>query len=396
MESFNQRIPATTLRNLAPEVVCILCLLCTSGCWAPLHTYAIPASALPDTYRIPRKGFGPALNFANLTARPSPDYILGPNDVLDVTVPDLFEGAEVRPLRVQVMANQEVHLPLVGAVRVGGRNLLEAQKTITDAYADGIFEIPRVNVSLAQKATVEVLVLGEVNNPGIKSLPKYQNDVGHALAAAEGIGELAEDMIEIHRRIQSLSDGGPRLASEEYDENPDDPKKILRISLRNPPAEPIHEQDILLNPGDVVVVPSRRHEVFWVVGQLDQSNLVRFTLGDRERELGAGLVLPRDRDIDVVTAVAMAGYIDPIDSPTTVTVQRNRPFGDPILIRVDLIRARYSRRETILVEPGDIIYVNPDAPWWLRRTFDRIIPDLILLPYAEALSRALIGKRGSN
>ena len=48
-----------------------------------------------------------------------------------------------------------------------------------------------------------------------------------------------------------------------------------------------------------------------------------------------------DAVIDVVTAVSMAGYIDPIDSPTTVTVHRMLPNGPPLLIHVDLIKARF-------------------------------------------------------
>jgi hypothetical protein len=96
-------------------------------------------------------------------------------------------------------------------------------------------------------------------------------------------------------------------------------------------------------------------------------------------------VLPRDREVDVVTAVAMAGYIDPIDSPTTVTVHRRLPDGQPLLIRVDLIKARYDYRETVLVQAGDIIYLNPDLPWWLRRTFDRVVPELIIEAYRRAL-----------
>jgi hypothetical protein len=158
---------------------------------------------------------------------------------------------------------------------------------------------------------------------------------------------------------------------------------ILRIPLRGMPPEAIPPGEIIVQPGDVVVVPSRSNEVFFVVGRLNQTNLVRFTLGDRERELGTGLVLPREREIDVVTAVAMAGYIDPIDSPTTVTVHRVMPDGRPMLIHVDLIAARYDPRETVLVRPGDIIYLNPDAAWWWRRTIDRVVPELILVPYRK-------------
>ena len=72
------------------------------------------------------------------------------------------------------------------------------------------------------------------------------------------------------------------------------------------------------------------------------------------------------------------------------------PGGDPFLIHVDLIKARYDGRETVLVQAGDIIYLNPDNAWWMRHTFERIVPDLITIPYAAALDRWLIGRRGTN
>lgn len=89
----------------------------------------------------------------------------------------------------------------------------------------------------------------------------------------------------------------------------------------------------------------------------------------------------------MVKAVAMAGYIDPIDSPTTVTVHRIMPDGMPLLIMVDLIKARYNPLETVLVEPGDIIYLNPDHNWWMRRTLDRVLGSLITVPYQQLLIR---------
>ena len=128
--------------------------------------------------------------------------------------------------------------------------------------------------------------------------------------------------------------------------------------------------------------------MFFVVGKLSPTNFVRFSLGTEDRDLGNGFILPRDRDVNVVTAVAMAGYIDPIDSPTTVTVQRTKPDGTPMLIHVDLIAARFDRKEDIMVQPGDIIYLNPDANWWFRRTFDRIVPGLILFPYRRSILTA--------
>jgi hypothetical protein len=147
---------------------------------------------------------------------------------------------------------------------------------------------------------------------------------------------------------------------------------IITISLRGQ-SYPISPDDVVLHPGDVVVVPRKTDEVFYVVGPLSEQSRIRFSVGDRDREIGNGLLLPPDREIDVVTAVAMAGYIDPIESPTTVTVHRCGPDGMPMLVKVDLIAARSDPRETILVQPGDIIYLNPDHWWYWRRTADRVI-----------------------
>ncbi len=149
-------------------------------------------------------------------------------------------------------------------------------------------------------------------------------------------------------------------------------ESIVRIPLRgeNGITKPC---DVILNSGDVIVIPSRTDKVFFVVGPLSDRNSLRFSVNDRDREIGSGLLLPDDREIDVVTAVAMAGYIDPIESPTTVTVHRVLPDRSPLLIRVDLIAARSDPQENVMVQAGDIIYLNPDGWWYGRRMMDRII-----------------------
>lgn len=161
---------------------------------------------------------------------------------------------------------------------------------------------------------------------------------------------------------------------------------IVRIPLRGLETRPVRPEEVVLGPNDVVVVPKKPQEVFYVVGQLSSVNRTRFTVGDKEREIGAGFLLPADREIDVITAVAMAGYIDPIDSPTTVTVHRRGPHGESLLILVDLIDARTDARENVLVQPGDIIYLNPDAPWYFRRVFDQVIVRALGVAIGRAIS----------
>ena len=444
----------------------LLCLAPASGCYAPLHTHGIPARELPDSYRTPVRTAGEPLNFATLTMPTQEEYILGPDDVLEVTIhPRVYPEEDTRPMRVSVMASGNIQLPLVNTVHVAGLNRLQAHEAITKAYQEqGQLKGPDVNITLVEKSTITVLVYGEVRTPGPYKLAKGETDVAHAIAAAGGLTENASTEIQVHRRrslqggtspgqheprlsdrtklkqnrshelvgagepdtavliLAELDNGetpgasehkvgsailpaaaheghsaatdepgldvvGQPLVAELYHsggpETPlpahgmrDETNGVLKIPLRGLAPDALRPEDVTLNTNDVVNVPSRKDEVFYVVGKLNPQNFVR--LISNGRELGGGFLLPRDREVDVVTAVAMAGYIDPIDSPTHISVQRQGPDGQPMMITVDLFKARYDRRENLLVQAGDIVYLDPDACWWTRRTFDRLIGGLFI------------------
>ncbi len=126
--------PLPMLRVL---VLVSLGLFAGGGCWAPLVSPAIPACSLPDSFRTPIRTAGPPLNLASLSIPPQLDYILGPGDVLEVVIHDLYPGQPVHPVRVQVMGSGQIHLPIVGAVYVNDKNLMQAHVVINSAYADG-------------------------------------------------------------------------------------------------------------------------------------------------------------------------------------------------------------------------------------------------------------------
>ena len=377
--------PLVIQNTLAGFLIILLC-----GCWAPLLSPGIPASQLPETYRTPNRTAGKPLNYASLTVPATGDYLLGPGDILDITVFPNQPIATVRPLRVQINSGGEIYLPQIGSVPITGLTLLQANKEIQDRYErTELYAHPVVNITLQEKTTTSVVVMGEVLKPGVLELNKYENDVPHAVASAGGLTEDADDEIEVHRRelstqlqrmevheaLQLVEPGSShQLANLLSLENTSlNPSRIVHIPLRGDPTSPIRPEDLTLHDGDVVMVRSRKDQVFYVTGPLARLNFVRFNVGGSDRDLGSGFLLPRDREIDVVTAVAMAGYIDPIDSPTTVTIHRADTDGNPHRIVVDLMKARYDRKENLFIEPGDIIYLIPDFGWWFRRSFDRLV-----------------------
>lgn len=453
------------VRNLGLRhaILAILSTVTTAGCYAPLHSRAVDATRLSDEFRIPTRTTGPKLNFAQLVVSSRNGYVLGTGDRLSVTIPDLIDQGNAQTFDVLIHDEGDLYLPRVGKITVGGMTLSEAQVHISETLSKGLLKQPGVSVSLIDKGTINVMVLGSVRNPGSYSLPRDESDIAHAIASAGGFSEEAADLIEVHRRKwllekvppsptesvplkqldeqgQPLQDPGSAYDSEAKTEaeielmayetevpepgrlNPygsyrngdlqqvshwnETPRRRLRRLKRDaenhvpkfiPPMNQTHlaseevgdksiiriplrgeqfcfnPENALLRQGDVIIVPDKQDEVFYVVGPLSNQNRIRFSANDRDRELGSGLLLPDDREIDVVQAVAMAGYIDPIESPTTVTVHRTRPDGTPMLINVDLIAARYDPKATILIQPGDIVYLNPDAKWYLRRLADRVI-----------------------
>jgi len=482
-------------RSCALWCALLLAALVCSGCYVPgpkqnmvLNGHSVCAVDLPQDFRTPSRGVASKLNLASLSVPPPAEYLLGPEDTLEVTVPGLSDDSVFRPIRTRLMSDGRASLPLIGNILLAGMNLRQAEQAINQAYANGFLQNPSVIVILAEKATINVTVLGEVNQPGVYELPKYENDVAHALAQAGGMTEFAAEVVELHRRrggahgnvpLSKLSPGY-RPASirpvdyvglnpaNAYTSRPmirrlpatdvyaggmpayNSPTHHAAGAVRQAMVEPlppavnrrpvadsnflmqqhlrlcdqtrmsvlsiplrgespsssagghttVHEglstHDVQLSDGDVLQVPRQQDEVFFVVGPLSRTNVVNFSVRDRDRQLGNAFLLPIDRDIDVVTAVAMAGYIDPIESPSTVTVQRNRPDGPPMLVQVDLIRARYNWNENLYVQPGDIIYLNPEAKWYFRRTLDRVIPTLITAPYAEAMGRWINPRNNGN
>ena len=473
-----------------------------------MHSPGIEARTLPDEFRWPIRTSATPLNYSQLVGQAPKIYLLGTGDKLQITAPDLIAPGQSAPFEVQVLDHGEIYLPRLGPVVVGGLSIAQAQHQVNQALANGLLTNPNTVMTLKEKGTVNILVLGAVKQPGVHALPRDENDVAHALAAAQGFSEDAGDAIEIHRRgvglpsqvLNAATQPGPHLqgppnapatayvrtgpplyqasaghqlsspetnfqppqqtslssstfspalqnsggiqpggvpaTSESARGNQQDPTFQLagyrnsasRYSLPAAPITPLQSSlppgqsssgyaespmigghslksldssggfnggicqtppilriplrgengmtnpsDVILNPGDVLVIPQETAKVFYVVGPLSQQNNVRFSVNDKDREIGGGLLLPDDREIDVVTAVAMAGYIDPIESPTTVTVHRLLPDRSPLLIRVDLLAARSDPQETVMVQAGDIIYLNPDLWWYSRRTWDRII-----------------------
>ncbi len=148
------------------------------------------------------------------------------------------------------------------------------------------------------------------------------------------------------------STGDPTLANQ----------GVTKIPVRLAPGEQTRftERDILLEDGDIVFIESRDTEIFYTGGLLG----------------GGQYTLPRDYDLDVMGAVAIAqagrnsgtatratGGITALNNDVTISasqaiILRKMPNGSQVPIKVDLYRALRHPNERVLMQPGDFLLLQ--------------------------------------
>lgn len=115
------------------------------------------------------------------------EYRISPQDIVEVTVyqvPDLNRS-------VQVDASGMVGLPLLGAVRAGGRTVRELESDIARRLGARYLQSPQVAVFVKDAAGLRVTVDGAVKKPGIIQI-KGTTTLLAALAEAQGFTETAD------------------------------------------------------------------------------------------------------------------------------------------------------------------------------------------------------------
>ncbi|TWU15920.1 polysaccharide biosynthesis/export family protein [Allorhodopirellula heiligendammensis] len=378
----------------------------------------IPANRLSPEFFPPPKNDLVPVDIAILSREPPRDYQIGPDDILGVYIEGVLpfnapnappqpppvnfpaENSTLPPsigYPIAVQNDGTLALPLIEPLKVSGLTLDQVREKIRQVYIKEEIlreEKARPIVTLIKERTFDVIVVREdaigggsrggdatilgsdrSASGGLVKLPAYQNDVLHALVETGGLpGLTAKNEVLVLRaseadkrkRADFLREYWAAQRAAEVDpcycapELPDDPS-ILRIPLRVSPGviPNISEEDITLQDGDIVYIESRETEVFYTGGLLP----------------GGQHLLPRDYDLDVLGAMALAGQgigsearggggggIGGLRSmgvaPGMLYVLRNTPCKGQVAIEVDLAKAINDPRSRPLVQPGDTLILQ--------------------------------------
>ncbi len=157
-------------------------------------------------------------------------YKIGPGDVLDISVwknPDLTKQTVVLP-------DGTIHFPLVKEIMAKGLSVQELENQIIEKLEKYVPK-PVLTISIVQVNTMVLYVTGKVHKPG-RFVMHTRIDVLQALSLAGGLNPFAkEKQIGIFRK----ADGHTTIYTFNY-------KEVSQ-------GENL-EQNIMLEPGDVIVV----------------------------------------------------------------------------------------------------------------------------------------------
>jgi polysaccharide biosynthesis/export protein len=158
-------------------------------------------------------------------------YKIGPNDILTIFV---WKEAELSR-DVTVMPDGKITYPLIGEITAQGQTASEIKKAITDKLQSFV-TAPEVTVIVKESRSQVIYAIGKLTRPGPYPLAPGMT-VMQALSAAGGFTEWADTKnILIVRR-----EGGKETQ--------------LRFNYKEFTSGEKLEQNILLKPGDTLVVP---------------------------------------------------------------------------------------------------------------------------------------------
>jgi hypothetical protein len=389
-------------------------VLTTTGCTSLQYACdmpAIPAHRLPaDVFGRPREDMVP-ISLSRLRQPPPDVYQLAAGDVLGIFIPFVLgkedeappvhfpeDGSQLPSLGfpVPVREDGKLNLPLVDPIDVSGLSLAQATEVIRKTYVQaGILKegSEKVVATLQRRRQIRVLVIREesgskenVTKRGtgdIVDLPAYENDVLTALSRTGGLPGLdAQNEIFVIRGDYTDAAEFDTMVSQlgncqgdpcDCKLPPPDAPNVVRIPIRFYPENPptFTQDDIILNPGDIVYIPSRERDRYYTGGVLP----------------GGDHLLPRDYDLDVIQAMAVSrgplgspgsgigglggaqggmgfggggggGMRGGICQPSNLIVIRKLPCGGEIPILIDTNRALVDPSHRILVQPDDMLILR--------------------------------------
>jgi len=275
---------------------------------------------------------------------PEEDYRIGPNDVIDIRVENMPELTQT----FRVTAAGTFLMPFVGRVSAAKKTTEELAQLIADSLRGDYLKDPRVTVSVKEFNSRSFFIQGSVRSPGVFQI-EGRPTMLELLTLAGGLTETHGANAYIIRRIKTPAqkEAEPNLAktgvgnsgNAEPEPAPEEtPKYELRSTNINGLLKGRFDQDVLLEPGDIINIPVS--DVFFVAGEVNAPG--SFSLKD-------GTTLRQ--------AISLAQGTNYKAALGRGIIFRENSSGKREELRVDIGAVMSGKKEDIAIAANDIVMV---------------------------------------
>ena len=278
-----------------------------------------------------------------LKGRLGPNYLLGPEDVIELTV---FDVPDMQHLNVQVADDGTISVPLLGSVKAAGLSQRQLRDELADLWGAKYLQNPQVSVFIKDFKSRPVSVVGSVAKPGMYYMTARRTLI-EVLAMAGG---LARGGAAAGRVLYLERPGGFRDLPEAEGIKQTAPDKI-EVDLR----KLLYSQDTTLNlevrPFDTITVS--RADIIYVTGAVKRPG---------------GFVLEDKESVSVLEAMAMAQGFDLNAAPARAKIIRRSPSGALTEVPIDLSKVLHGHSVDTVLAANDILFVPNSAAKATGRT----------------------------
>jgi polysaccharide biosynthesis/export protein len=280
------------------------------------------------------------------------DYLIGPGDNLLISVSGLKEFEQ----SIRVSNSGRIHVRYAGVLTVSQMTPGQVESEIGRRLRDQqVLKDPWVQVRVSEYRAHPVYILGEVMQPG-QFLLKDEMYVADLVSLAAGFNEVASPVGYLYRRKDAGAEsrdlvGAPATQTDE----------AIAIDFKQLYDGTRPELNLRLQAGDVLYVPQRRDELFFIAGDVFKPGVFRLNSGEQ---------------LVATQAISRAG--GPL---------KTAKMSKGILVRYDAAGARQElpidfrailagRKTDVVLKPNDIIFIPGSTAKTLGYGLLGIVPGL--------------------
>ena len=287
----------------------------------------------------------------SLMGSKSAPYLIGPGDVLQITVWDHPELASAESGTSQstaqrpadpaagfvVNSNGDVQFPYVGQLRVAGKTTDQVQKELGTSLT--FFKNPQITVRLASFRSKQVYVEGEVRTPGVQAINDVPMTLYEAIDRAGGLQSTADQS-----RLVLIRDG-----------------KSYPIDMTAMLDQKISGSQIVLKDGDVLRVTSRDQNGVYVMGEVIKPT---FATPLRDGTLTLSDALSQAGSLNNASADAHQVFVIRATTPQTPEIYHLDAESPIAMVLANQFQ----------LQPKDIVYIDGNGLVRFSRVLNLLLP----------------------